>query len=78
MSKALNQIRNTVMDAGTQFHSGNISSQQAVSDIAVTVMSYMTRIEIENALYMAIGAEGVGDLVSSTLSDLQAVQQSDK
>ena len=76
MSKALNHVASAVDEARAQYEKGRINSAQAISDISVAVMSQMTRSEIENCLYMAIGADGVGDLIASTLCDLQAVASS--
>ena len=76
VSKAMKHVLAAVEDAEAAHSVGQINSSQALCDVRVSTMSQLTRMEIENCLYMAIGADGVAELIASTLGDLQKVAKS--
>ena len=65
--KSLDHIQNATNRSVQSFEDHKSTGSQAVLDIAVVVLSFMTREEIETAMYMSMGSDGVAELVASTL-----------
>ena len=73
MTTVIDKVKNLIDIRLGSFKEDHSTIDQAMVDCAVILMSHMRPDEIENALYMSLGHEGVADLVRSRINDMKSV-----
>ena len=69
MSNSVEKVNSYLQIKLGDFRNGGITQEQCLTDFAVILMSNMRLPEIENALYMSLGVEGVAELISKRFQD---------
>jgi len=67
MSNTAYKIRDTIVKRIDSWPKDGTSQSQVITDCAVSILSMMNKAEIDNALFMSLGHEGVAELISSRI-----------
>ncbi len=65
MSNTVHRIQSMVNRRTSEWPQDGSSQSQCVIDCAVYVLSNMRPVEIDNALFMSLGHDGVAELIAS-------------
>jgi hypothetical protein len=74
MSNVIEKVNSCLATKMEDFRRGNCTIEQCLTDMSVVIMSNMRLPEIENALYMSLGVEGVAGLIANSFQN-QDIQQ---
>ena len=78
MTTVIEKVKGLIDIRLGSFKEDHSTIEQAMVDCAVILMSHMRPDEIENALYMSLGHDGVAALIESRIQDMKLLSGDSK